>query len=54
MFLKNLYVWFSFIAVYQRFFHKNSGNKVFILTVSPRFKGFKIITINDIVGSKDY
>ena len=45
---------FSFIAVYQRSFNKSSGNKVFILAVLPRLKGFKAITINDIIGSKDY
>ena len=45
---------FSFITVFQRSRNKGSGNKVFILAVLPRFKGFKVIAINNIMGSKDY
>ena len=47
-------MWFSFTTVYQRSFNKGSGNGVFILAVLPRFKGFKAITVNDVVGNKDY
>ena len=45
---------FSFITVFQRFRNKDSGNKVFISAVLPRLKGFKVITVNDIIGNKDY
>ena len=42
------------MAVYQKSLNKGSGNGVFILAVLLRFKGFKAITIDDIMGSKDY
>ena len=47
-------MWSSFTAVYQRSLNKGSGNRVFILAVLPRFKGFKATAVDDIVGSKDY
>ena len=47
-------MWSFFITVYQRSFNKGSGNGVFILAVLPRFKGFKVIVVNDVIGSKDY
>ena len=45
---------FSFIAVFQRSRNKGSGNRVFILAVLPRLKGFKATAVDDIMGSKDY
>ena len=47
-------MWSSFTAIYQRSFNKGSGNKVFILTVLPRLKGFKAIAVNNVIGNKDY
>ena len=44
----------SFIAVFQRSRNKGFGNRVFILAVLPWFKGFKVITVDNIMGSKDY
>ena len=45
---------FSFITVFQRSRNKGSGNRVFISAVLPRLKGFKVITVDNIMGSKDY
>ena len=47
-------MWFFFMAVYQKSLNKGSGNKVFILAVLPRLKGFKATTIDNVMGNKDY
>ena len=47
-------MWSSFTAVCQRSLNKGSGNGVFILAILPRLKGFKAITVNNVVGNKDY